>query len=63
MDKSIEDRIQIAMTNADEDFWKAVTVVFPEATTGDMDPMQIFHWREMVEEVIRAWVENNVVEA
>lgn len=57
---SIEARVVRAIHDARLAFWRAVGDAFPEATTGDVDPLAALQWAEASSRAVSGWVEGNV---
>jgi hypothetical protein len=57
---SLEERIVAATENAEEAFWAVVAGSFPEAETGDLDPLEVMRLEEHLTRAVREWVEANV---
>lgn len=58
--KITEDRIEAASGEAIAAFWDVVAKRFPEAKTGDVDPLSLFEWDGFVESAIYGWLSANL---
>lgn len=56
----VEEEIEEATERAMEDFWASVAESFPDAKSGDFDPMAELHFHTMCRAAVRAWVMWNV---
>jgi hypothetical protein len=61
-DKTLAERIAQTAEAAQEAFWAEVAKNFPEAVTGDFDPMALHHFDERCKNAVKLWVMWNVPE-
>jgi len=52
--------VETVADNAEQAFWAEVAKSFPEAKSGDLDPMAVTRFSKAAQEAVRAWVEWNV---
>lgn len=60
MSPELNRRIVEAANEAEAAFWKAVAKLFPEATTGDFDPLAYMRFDIACQNAIAHWVDSNV---
>lgn len=58
----VEQEVKAAAEAAMDRFWEEVAARFPDAKSGDFDPMALAHFENVCEAAIRAWVRWNVTE-
>jgi len=54
------ERIERATESAVFEFWRAVADLFPEANSGDIDPLLDFEFNQKAEEIVGQWFRWNV---
>lgn len=59
MTTSIEDRISNAVSEAEDAFWQAIARAFPEAKSGDLDPLTVVSLQNHMTDAAKKWVESN----
>ena len=55
--------VQAVADNAEQAFWAAVAESFPEAKSGDLDPMTAVRFSKAAKDAVREWVAWNVTGA
>lgn len=60
MNQELNRRIRDAAMAARWAFWSVITVRFPEAKTGDFDPLSSDQFDLLTENAVKHWVESNV---
>lgn len=52
----VETRIETAVSDAEEAFWAVIAARFPEATTGDFDPLASHQFQEVLKANVKLWL-------
>lgn len=55
-----ERRLREAVQDGIDAFWAKIAAAYPEATSGDMDPMVVFTFDQQCEAIVKLWIEYNV---
>ncbi len=53
------EKIEGAATEALREFWRTVAQIFPEITSGDLDPLADHMFTEHAKHIIAKWIESN----
>ena len=53
-------KVRKAIERADDAFWAVIAKSFPEAKSGDFDPMATKKWDDACEEAVNQWLHLNV---
>lgn len=43
----------------EQEFWSAVTDIYPEVESGDLPPEVVMHFEQTIEEVVNTWLRYN----
>ena len=55
-----ERRIETATEQALFEFWQVIANFFPEADSGDIDPLLDFEFNQKAQEIVEQWFQWNV---
>jgi hypothetical protein len=56
----VTERVIEATEKAEGKFWASIVESFPEAKTGDVDPLLVIKFHITISDAVREWVLNNV---
>lgn len=54
-----DQRLHEAVEQASQAFWSKVAELYPEAKSGDLDPMSDAFLETAMQQVVKAWIRNN----
>ena len=54
-----DERLETAVTDAENAFWSEIAKSYPEAASGDLEPLIVHQLRETMRAAVKRWVELN----